>query len=30
VTAEYAKGVLTVHVPKTTLETPRKIPITKA
>lgn len=30
VTAEYAKGVLTVHVPKTTLETPRKIAITKA
>lgn len=30
VTAEYAKGVLTVHVPKTPLETPRKIAITKA
>jgi HSP20 family protein len=30
VTAEYAKGVLTVHVPKTAHEKPRKIEITKA
>jgi len=30
VTAKYAKGVLTVHVPKTSNETPHKIEITKA
>ncbi|HEY8645850.1 MAG TPA: Hsp20/alpha crystallin family protein [Gaiellaceae bacterium] len=30
VTAKYAKGVLTVHVPKTSNETPHKIELTKA
>ena len=30
VKAEYAKGVLTVHVPKTARETPHKVAITKA
>ncbi|HEY8645002.1 MAG TPA: Hsp20/alpha crystallin family protein [Gaiellaceae bacterium] len=30
VTAEYAKGVLTVHVPKTSLPMPRKVTITSA
>jgi HSP20 family protein len=30
VTAEYANGVLTVHVPKTTHEKPLKVEITKA
>lgn len=30
VKAEYAKGVLTVHVPKTAHETPRKVAITAA
>jgi HSP20 family protein len=30
VTAEYTKGVLTVHVPKTAHEKPRKVEITKA
>ena len=30
VAAEYTKGVLTVHVPKTSLEQPRKVEITKA
>jgi HSP20 family protein len=30
VSAEYTNGVLTVHVPKTTHETPHKVEITKA
>jgi HSP20 family protein len=30
VKAEYAKGVLTIHVPKTSRETSRKVAITKA